>query len=142
MLELKLKGIGSIGTTTTIFMLFIGFCCSVYLGFTVAQNYKIKLIKKECEILDKALENYSFTQANIAKTKQNINDNKNNSIRNYPKDLNTLGIIRYKHYFISDIIDLSKFRYETHTDSAQGMTYTLGVHLPNGYYYKSPNSQK
>lgn len=143
---MRLKGMSIINTSITMLMLVIGFGMSMYLGSSVVQNYKTEVIMRECDILDQALEKYSILHSNIADSLSHAGDKTNNVIfhaeHNYPKSLNELGKIRDERAFFSDSIDLSKFSYETHRDSEKGMTYTLGVHLPNGYYYKSPNSKK
>ncbi|MBR3622665.1 MAG: hypothetical protein IKN12_02790 [Selenomonadaceae bacterium] len=146
-MKFKLKGVSLISTSLTILMLVIGFGLSAYLGSKVVQDYKTEVIMRECDVLDQALEKYSILHAGVADTAlRHAGDSTNNVVyhmkHNYPESLAELGKIRDEHAFFSDRIDLSKFRYETHTDSEKGMTYTLGVHLPNGYYYKSPNSQK
>lgn len=127
-------------------MLVIGFGMSMYLGSNIVRDYKTQVIMRECDVLDQALENYSLTHTNIADADvTHAGDNTNNVIyhmkRHYPSNLNELGTIRDERAFFSERIDLSKFSYETHTDYEQGMTYTLSVSLPNGFYYKSPNSK-
>lgn len=127
-------------------MLVIGFGMSMYLGSNIVRDYKTQVIMRECDVLDQVLEKYSISHADVADADvAHAGDNTNNVIyhmkRNYPKDLNELGAIRDERAFFSDRIDLSKFSYQTHTDPAQGMTYTLSVSLPNGFYYKSPNSK-
>ena len=145
-LNLKLKGLSLINTSVTMLILVIGFGLSAYLGSSVVQDYKTEVIMRECDVIDMALEKYSVLHSNVSENLRHAGDNTNNVIfhasHNYPKTLSELGKIRNEHAFFSDNIDLSKFSYEVHTDPEQGMTYTLGVHLPNGYYYKSPNSKK
>lgn len=144
-LNLKLKGLSILNTSVTMLMLVIGFGLSTYLGSSVVQEYKTEVIKRECDVLDQALEKYSISHPNITNI-SHAGDNTNNVAfhqkHNYPNSLTELGKIKDEQALFSDRIDLSKFDYETHTDTKKGMTYTLGVHLPNGYYYKSPNSKK
>ena len=60
----------------------------------------------------------------------------------YPKNLAELGTVRDEQGYFAEEIDLSKFTYTTAKDSNGNMTYTLGVTMPNGYYYTSPRSGK
>ena len=115
------------------------------LGSKLVRDYKTQVIMRGCDVIDSALSRYSRSHVHIqddtvsySGTTTVINYTKD---RSYPASLADLGVLRDEQGYFSDIIDLSKFDYSVSVDAHTNLTtYTLGVELPNGYYYTSPLS--
>ena len=141
----KLQGVGIISTVATCLMLLIIMGSGFLLGSKLVRDYKTQVIMRECDVIDSALSRYSLSHVHIQDDTVNysgtttvINYTKD---RSYPASLEDLGVLRDEQGYFSDIIDLSKFDYSVSVDAHTNLTtYTLGVELPNGYYYTSPLS--
>ena len=141
----KLQGVGIISTVATCLMLLIIMGSGFLLGSKLVRDYKTQVIMRECDVIDSALSRYSLSHVHIqddtvsySGTTTVINYTKD---RSYPASLADLGVLRDEQGYFSDIIDLSKFDYSVSVDAHTNLTtYTLGVELPNGYYYTSPLS--
>ena len=143
----KLRGVGLISTVVACLMLLIVMGSGFFLGSKVVRDYKTQAVMRECDVIDSALARYSLSHVHIQDdtvgytgTTTVINYTKD---RSYPASLEDLGVLRDEQGYFSEIIDLSKFDYSVSVDAhTQVTTYTLGVYLPNGYYYTSPLSGK
>ena len=110
-------------------LIFIVFISGFFLGNFCYGKYKTFLLIADCDVIDTALYNYSVLM------KMNNNENF------YPKTLEELGFLKNYDDFFANQIDLTKFDY-TVTRKGTEIHYILGVHLPDGNYYVSPNSHR
>lgn len=143
----KLRGFTLITTIISILALLIMFVGGVYLGSKVVRDYRTEAIMRECSVIDAALRTYSLSHVGIQKDTVTYVPYSTNvpytGDRSYPASLHDLGVVRDEQAYFAKDIDLSKFDYSVGKDPDTGLTvYTLGVHLPNGYYYTSPQSGK
>ena len=146
-MPVKFSGMGLIGTVAACLMLLIALGSGFYLGSHVVRDYKTQAIMRECDVIDSALSRYSLSHINLqpdtvtySGTSTVISYTKD---RSYPASLADLGVLRDEQGYFADVIDLSKFDYAVSVDATTHVaTYTLGVTLPNGFYYVSPLSGK
>ena len=120
-----------------------------YLGAKAVDNYRADELKRECDAIDSALVVWAKNHRQVSAADVSIRtDADGNEYLAYatggmfPKTLAELGTVSTEQGYFSEEIDLTKFSYATQTGSDGKMTYTLGVTMPNGYYYISPLSKK
>lgn len=111
------------------FLMAAAFYVGVYVGYTKTTVYMTAQRQAECEIIDHALYTYSASKKTTAQP----------NVNNYPAELKDLGALRNPKAFLFKNIDVDNFSYKPTGDTNQ-MTYELGVHLPNGIFYKSTGS--
>lgn len=134
----------------TVLIYVILFSGGISLGYCLINNHKADLIVQECVSIDTALIMYSKSHQQIVPGSIQIGESgesgesklnyQNGPI--YPQNLSDLGIIQKEFGYFSRAIDLSKFSYTVKKKSDGRMTYELGVTMPNGNYYQSPNSNQ
>lgn len=122
---------------------------TLYASKEFIDNYKGDELITECAAVDMALLKYSESHIEvlpnsirIVKDKEGNEFIKCTKVRVYPANLNELKNLQTEYGYIVKSIDLDKFTYTTVRDSNGQMTYNLGVTLPNGKTYTSPNSNQ
>ena len=122
---------------------------TAYLGSRIVEDYRAYNLTRQLDVLDNALLMYAKSHRSVGTAQVEVRaDREGNdylfykSGARYPKNLAELGKVRDEQGYFAEAIDLSKFTYTTAKDSNGNMTYTLGVTMPNGYYYTSPRSGK
>lgn len=142
----KLSGFALISTTIAIVTVIIVFSGGVYLGSKVVRDYRTEVVMRECDVLDDALHQYAMSHTSIQS--DSVKYDEKNGVqftpdRIYPETLKELGVVRDEQAYFAKNIDLTKFDYKVTTDATTKLhTYTLAVHMPNGFYYTSPMSGK
>lgn len=148
---MKVKKAGFILPNVIVAILFwvTAFAGSAYLGSRIVDDYRAYVLTRQCDVLDSALIMYAKTHRAVAA--QNVRMRTNSEGKEvmsyttgaiYPANLKLLGTVRDEQGYFSQEIDLSKFSYSTKKDSNGNMIYSLGVTMPNGYFYTSPHSGK
>jgi len=142
----KLEGFALLNTTIAIAVIIIVFAGGVLLGSKVVRDYRTEVVMRECNVLDDALHQYAVSHTSIQAG--SVKYDSTNGVqftpdRVYPATLKELGVVRDEQAYFAKNIDLTKFDYKVSTDPTTKLhTYTLAVHMPNGFYYTSPLSGK
>lgn len=135
------SGFCEINLILCIAVMLVAFAAGTFLGSNIVRDYRTDAIIRECTIIDRALTTYSATHKGIQAGTVTLTGKHYTGDNTYPSSLAELGVIRDEAALFSKEIDLSRYTYEVVTDPETHLTtYKLGVHLPNGYYYFSPNS--
>ena len=142
----KLAGFALLNTILAILVIIIVFSGGVLLGSKVVRDYKTEVVMRECNVIDDALHQYAISHTSIQDG--SVKYDTTNGVqftpdRIYPESLKDLGVVRDEQAYFAKDIDLTKFDYKVTTDPDTKLhTYTLAVHMPNGFYYTSPLSGK
>jgi len=142
----KLHGFVLLNTVLAIVTIIIVFSGGVFLGSKVVRDYKTEVVMRECNVLDDALHQYAMSHTSIQSG--SVKYDSTNGVqftpdRVYPESLTELGVVRDEQAYFAKNIDLTKFDYSVTTNPDTKLhTYTLAVHMPNGFYYTSPLSGK
>lgn len=127
-------------------MLLMMFSGGMTAGYHIINNYKSDSLQRQCEAIDRSLQMYSKMHKAVLLNSISFDDEKNRlkyyHIRIYPDTLEELGTIQDEQGYFSQDIDLTQFTYTVSKNSDGSMTYRLGVTLPNGKFYISPQSDK
>lgn len=126
-------------------MMIIMFSGGIAAGYQVVSNYRADSLMRQCEILDRSLQIYSKMHKAVLMNSVTLDENNKlqySHTRIYPDSLEELGIVQDEQGYFSRDIDLSKFTYTVTKNASGSMTYKLGVTLPNGKFYTSPQSDR
>ena len=141
----KIHGYTLLSTIIYVAMMIMMFSGGIAAGYQVVNNYRADTLMRQCEILDRSLQLYSKMHKAVLVNSVTI-DEENRlryyHTRIYPHSLEELGVIQDEQGYFSQDIDLSKFTYTVTTNEDGSMRYRLGVTLPNGKFYTSPQSDK
>lgn len=136
----------SFETLLVVLFIMITFCGGFYSGSRIVGNYRTEKLKNECTALDRSLEMYARAHqvvlSDTIKTNENTRRLLYDSGKAYPDDLAELGLVQSDFGYFTTKINLAKFSYQKTTAINGKMTYELGVELPNGEYYTSPQSNQ
>lgn len=143
-----MKAPGVLMTSTVIYVvmcivLFAG--GGVSIGYQFVENYKKDLLIHQCDVIDRSLAMYSKMHKAVRTDSVQIDDEKGITYSHthiFPESLEQLGIIQDEQGYFSKEIDFSQFTYSVKKNPNGSMTYKLGVTLPNGKFYTSPQSDK
>lgn len=141
----KSKGYTVYSSIMYVALIIIMFAGGIIAGYQVIDNYKSDSLIRQCDILDRSLQIYSKMHKAVLLNSVNLDeDGKLNyyNTRIYPNTLDELGIIQDEQGYFAQEIDISKFTYSVTKDENGSMKYRLGVILPNGTFYTSPQSDK
>lgn len=142
----KLRGFALLSTMAAITAVIILFSGGVYLGSKVIRDYRTDVMVRECDVLDHALQQYAMSHTSIQEGSETYTEEKGVQFqpdRVFPATLKELGVVRDEQAYFAKTIDLTQFDYSVTTDpTTKQHTYTLSVHMPNGFYYTSPMSGK
>lgn len=126
-------------------MMIIMFSGGIAADYQVVNNYRADSLMRQCEILDRSLQIYSKMHKAVLMNSVTLDENNKlqySHTRIYPDSLEELGIVQDEQGYFSRDIDLSKFTHTVTKNANGSMTYKLGVTLPNGKFYTSPQSDR
>jgi hypothetical protein len=104
------------------------FAGGAYSGYHLVFNYRTERLITDCSLVDHELDMYALSHAkDIPSTG-----------KKYPQTLLEIGVVQNKDAFFAKNVNLEEFTYTI----KPGKGYELGVHLPDGTYYTSPQSYK
>ena len=141
-----MKSPGVLMTSTVIYVVMcIVFAGGVSIGYRFVENYKKDLLIHQCDVIDRSLAMYSKMHKAVRTDSGQIDDEKGITYSHthiFPESLEQLGIIQDEQGYFSKEIDFSQFTYSVKKNPNGSMTYKLGVTLPVGNFYTSPQSDK
>lgn len=142
-----MKAPGVLMTSTVIYvvMCIVLFAGGVSIGYQFVENYKKDLLIHQCDVIDRSLAMYSKMYKAVRTDSVQIDDEKGITYSHtyiFPESLEQLGIIQDEQGYFSKEIDFSQFTYSVKKNPNGSMTYKLGVTLPDGKFYTSPQSDK
>lgn len=141
----KVHGFFLSSTVVYIVVCIVLFSSGISIGYQFVENYKKDLLIHQCDVLDRSLAMYSKMHKAVLTDSVQIDDEKGitySHTRIFPESLEQLGIIQDEQGYFSREIDFSKFTYSVKKNPNGSMTYKLGVTLPDGKFYTSPQSDK
>ena len=141
----KVHGFFMSSTVVYIVVCIVLFSSGISIGYQFVENYKKDLLIHQCDVLDRSLAMYSKMHKAVLTDSVQIDDEKGitySHTRIFPESLEQLGIIQDEQGYFSREIDFSQFTYSVKKNPNGSMTYKLGVTLPDGKFYTSPQSDK
>lgn len=121
------------------------FASSLYMGHQFVENYKKDVLIHQCDVLDRTLAIYAKMHQAVRTDSIKLDVKSNltyTHTRIFPETLDELGTIQDEQGYFSKEIDFSQFTYSVKKNANGSMTYKLGVTLPDGKFYTSPQSDK
>lgn len=121
------------------------FASSLYMGHQFVENYKKDVLIHQCGVLDRTLAIYAKMHQAVRTDSIKLDVKSNltyTHTRIFPETLDELGTIQDEQGYFSKEIDFSQFTYTVKKNANGSMTYKLGVTLPDGKFYTSPQSDK
>lgn len=121
------------------------FASSLYMGHQFVENYKKDVLIHQCDVLDRTLAIYAKMHQAVHTDSIKLDVKSNltyTHTRIFPETLDELGTIQDEQGYFSKEIDFSQFTYTVKKNANGSMTYKLGVTLPDGKFYTSPQSDK
>jgi len=143
--SVKVRGYTLLTVCIYVLMCITLFASSVYIGHQFMENYKKDLLIHQCDVLDRTLAIYAKMQQAVRTDSVRFDEEKNltyTHTRIFPESLKDLGTIQDEQGYFSKEIDFSQFTYTVKKNVNGSMTYKLGVTLPDGKFYTSPQSDK
>lgn len=145
-LRLKTHGVLLYYPLTYIIMAMVMLSGGIVSGYYVVESYKCDALRHQCDLIDRSLNIYAKMHKAVLLNSINLNQEKNTidymSTKVYPNSLDELEIIQDEQGYFSREIDFSQFTYSVSKKNDGSMTYKLGVRLPNGKMYISPQSNQ
>ena len=142
----KAQGYSLLSSIVYVAVLIMMFSGGITAGYHIINNYKVDSLQRQCEAIDRSLQMYSKMHKAVLLNSVSLDDETNKlkyyHTRIYPDTLEELGTIQDEQGYFSQDIDLTQFTYTVTKKSNGSMTYRLGVTLPNGKFYTSPQSDK
>lgn len=143
--SVKVHGYTLLTVCIYVLMCIILFASSVCIGHQFVENYKKDLLIHQCDVLDRTLAIYAKMHQAVRTDSVRFDEKKNltyTHTRIFPESLEDLGTIQDEQGYFSKEIDFSQFTYTVKKNANGSMTYKLGVTLPDGKFYTSPQSDK
>ncbi len=141
----KLPGYIMVNMVIYISLCIVLFAGGISAGYKFVENYRSDCLMRQCEAIDRSLLMYSKWHKAVLLDSVSMTEEENlrySHTRIFPDSLNELGVIQDEQGYFSKEIDFSQFSYSVTKKNNGSMTYRLGVTLPNGKFYTSPQSDQ